>query len=327
MKLLTVVVPMYNVEKYIATCLDSFIIPEIMGELEILIVNDGSVDGSREIAAFYVIKYPSLFRIIDKENGGHGSAINCGIDAAVGKYFKVVDSDDWVDRESFIRLMMHLRSTDADMVLSNYNWVDDQTGKRSVEVKNICPGIQLDKAVSFDIVADRIFMKMHALTYKTEIIRNQPERLDEHCFYVDTEYMLFPLPFVKTVSGIPDFVYQYRVGMSGQSMNIENMQKRCGQHEKVLMRLLGFHTQCRGHVSEVVVCNTVARVVVSQYKIYLSFSDEYKKKMLYLEKTLKSKYPEIYSSMKNPAVWLLRKTNYSIYPFISWIVRRKLGIK
>ena len=86
-------------------------------------------------------------------------------------------------------------------------------------------------------------MKMHAITYKTEVIREQPERLDEHCFYVDTEYMLFPLPYVKTVSAIKDFVYLYRIGLPGQSMSVEKLQRQCGQHERVLDRLLAFYDQ------------------------------------------------------------------------------------
>lgn len=327
MKLLTVVVPMYQVEKYIAACLDSFVIPEIMEFLEVLVINDGTKDESRKISIEYQKKYPETFRIIDKENGGHGSAINRGIDEASGKYFKVVDGDDWVDRDGFLHLMQHLEMTNADMVLSNYNWVDHLTGKTSIEVENICPGLSLEKSVPFEEVANRIFMKMHALTYRTEIIKRQPERLDEHCFYVDTEYMLFPLPFIKTVSGIPDFVYQYRVGMAGQSMSIENMQKRCDQHEKVLKRILKFYEQYREHASGVTICNTVARVAVSQYKIYLSFPICHKLELVQMEGILKEKYPEIYQAMKNPAIRLLRKTKYAAFPFISLLVRKNIGVK
>ena len=321
MKLLTITVPMYNVENYIQTCLDSFVIPEIMEELEVLVINDATPDGSRALAAEYEEKYPDTFRIIDKENGGHGSTINRGIEEAKGKYFKVVDGDDWVDHDGFLHLMEHLRNTDSDMVLSNYHWVDHSTGKKSVEVERICPLMEDDREYPMVQVAEQIFMKMHAVTYKTGILRNQPERLDEHCFYVDAEYMLFPLPHIKTVSSIPDFVYQYRIGLPGQSMNLENMKKRCGQHERVLNRLLAFYDGLEEDIRKGAICSAIARIAVSQYKIYLSFSESHKESLVSMENRLQKDYPAIYENMKNTAVLFLRKTGYLTYPLVSLAVR------
>ena len=97
-KVLSVVVPMYNVEAYISQCLDSFAVPEVLGQVEILVIDDGGTDGSAAIAQTYEEKYPGSYRVIHKENGGHGSTINKGIETASGKYFRVVDGDDWVDR-------------------------------------------------------------------------------------------------------------------------------------------------------------------------------------------------------------------------------------
>lgn len=134
----------------------------------------------------------------------------------------------WIGK--LLNFLEHLEKTDADLVLSNYHWVDHRTMEKK-KVGEICPGIAYGQDIRFQ-VKDRMFTKMHALTYKTELLRKQPERLDEHCFYVDTEYIVFPLPYIKTVSAIPDCVYQYRVGMSGPEYGIENMMKRCGQHEE-----------------------------------------------------------------------------------------------
>lgn len=324
MKLLTITIPMYNVEKYIQTCLNSFVIPQIMEELEVLVINDATPDGSRALAAEYEEKYPDTFRIIDKENGGHGSTINRGIEEARGKYFKVVDGDDWVDHDGLIHLMEHLRNTDSDMVLSNYHWVDHSTGKKSVEIERICPLMEDDREYPMAQVADQIFMKMHAVTYKTEILRNQPERLDEHCFYVDAEYMLFPLPYIKTVSQIPDFVYQYRIGLPGQSMSIENMKKRCGQHERVFSRLLSFYDTLDSGPARQMTGAAIARMAVSQYKIYLSFPDSHKCELMEMERSLKENYREIYTQMNHRAVLLLRKSRYLLYPLISMAVRNTL---
>lgn len=321
MKILTVTVPMYNVEAYLDQCLTSFIVPGAEEDLEVLIVNDGSPDHSRDIAAEYAEKYPMIFRIIDKENGGHGSTVNRGIEEAKGKYFKVVDGDDWVEQDAFIHLLFHLKKTDADMVLSNYQWVDHETLEKKKEVEEICPGIEYGPDVPFSQVKDHIFTKMHALTYKTEMLRKQPERLDEKCFYVDTEYIVFPLPYVKTVSAIPDCVYQYRIGMSGQSMNIENMLKRCDQHERVLRRLLTFYGKHRDCEAENLLCETAARTAVSHYKVYFYFPQSHKKELMEMDQFIKKEYPEVYQKMKNPAVEFLRATGYMGYLVVAAAVR------
>lgn len=118
----------------------------------------------------------------------------------------MVDGDDWVDQKAFENFLAHLQKTDADMVLSNYHWVDDKTKNRKEEVSEICPGIEYGKDIPFSEVKDRIFAKMHAITYKTSVLRNQPERLDEKCFYVDAEYVT-SRSHISRRSRNPDFVY------------------------------------------------------------------------------------------------------------------------
>lgn len=323
-KILTIVVPMYHVELYIGQCLSSFAIPEILDRIEILVIDDGGKDGSAQIAWEFQKNYPDTYRVIHKENGGHGSTINKGIELAEGKYFKVVDGDDWVDREAFVNLVRHLEETDADMVLSNYYWVDYQSGSRKAEVEEICPGIEYGKTFPLTEVEDKLFMKMHAITYKTSVIRQQPERLDEHCFYVDAEYMLFPLPFVKTVSAVSDFVYQYRIGMPGQSMSPEKLQKQCSQHERVLFRLLAFYDRHKGEECTAILERTLARLVTSQYKIYLMFSSSHKKQLQKMENRIKSDFPAVYTLICNPAVQVLRCTKYTTYRLVSFVVRKSV---
>lgn len=323
-KILTIVVPMYHVELYIGQCLSSFAIPEILDQIEILVIDDGGKDGSAQIACEFQKNYPDTYRVIHKENGGHGSTINKGIELAEGKYFKVVDGDDWVDREAFVNLVRHLEKNDADMVLSHYYWVDYKNGSKKAEVEEICPGIEYGKTVPLKEVEDKLFMKMHAITYKTSIIRQQPERLDEHCFYVDAEYMLFPLPFVKTVSAVSDFVYQYRIGMPGQSMSPEKLQKQCSQHERVLFRLLAFYDRHKGEECTAILERTLARLVTSQYKIYLMFSSSHKKQLLKMEKMVREKYFNVYTLVRNPAIKILRRTKYVAYWPVSFMVRNSI---
>lgn len=119
-KVLTVIVPVYNMEKYIRQCLESLVIGEVLDRIEVLVVLDGSKDGSAEIAYEFVGQYPDTFRIIYKANGGHGSAINTGLMMASGEYVKILDSDDWVERDAFCRLVDCLETEGTDIVWSNF---------------------------------------------------------------------------------------------------------------------------------------------------------------------------------------------------------------
>lgn len=320
MKTLTIVVPAYNVEKYLEQCLESFVIPEIMAELEVLIINDGSTDSSPQIGGKYASQYPETFRLITKENGGHGSTINKGIEEASGRYFKVVDGDDWVLKEGLVHLIEFLKNMDADLVLNNYYWINDSTGKRSCEVAQVCPGLAYGQKESFESVSEKIFFKMHAITYLTEILRKIPDKIDEHCYYVDMEYMMFPIPFINTVAAVADYVYMYRIGQPTQSVTIENMKKRCSQHEKVLNHLLQYFNSYKNNQNQACMATVVARVVTSQYKIYLSFGKDHKEKFTTMDYEIRSNYPMIFNAIKNPAIIILRKSNYYLFGFVSKLV-------
>lgn len=320
MKILTIVVPVYNVEKYLDQCLKSFVISEVLEKLEVLIINDGSSDSSSAIGQTYVNEYPNTFHMITKENGGHGSAINLGIQEATGKYFKVVDGDDWVTAEGIISLINLLDKIDVDMVLSNYYWVDDATGRISKEIEEVCPGIEYGTVVSFTNVSRKIFFKMHAITYSTEILKKIPDKIDENCYYVDMEYITFPIPFIKTIVAIPDYVYMYRIGQPTQSVNMDNMKKRCIQHEKVLEHLLQYIDKFNEGEYKLCMAGIAARVVTSQYKIYLSFGKTHKEKLIEMDNEICRKYPEVYGLIKNPAIKMLRKSNYFLYGLTSKII-------
>lgn len=136
-KILTVTIPSYNVEQYLRQTLDSFLAQEILEEIEVLIIDDGSKDHTAAIGKEYERKYPDTFRVISKKNGGHGSTINRGIQEASGRYFKVVDGDDWVNTEDFVKLVKALKSCTAEYVVTNYYEVNDRTGERTPKnIKN-----------------------------------------------------------------------------------------------------------------------------------------------------------------------------------------------
>ena len=239
-KLLTVVIPAYNIEKYEEQCLSSFVKPKALPEIEVLVVNDGSSDRTVEIAEKYVQKYPDIFRVINKENGGHGSTINRGIEEARGTYFKVVDGDDWVDGAAFGKLVRFLHTAKSDFIVNRYCWVHNQTGEKKLEFESPFPGVSYGREYAFSEVSGKTFLKMHALTIKTELLRKIP-KIDEHCFYVDMEYVLFPIPYVRTVTFLEEVIYQYRIGLAGQSMDMKSMQKNEVNYTLVRDRLLAYY--------------------------------------------------------------------------------------
>ena len=318
-KLLTVVIPAYNIEKYEEQCLSSFVKPKALPEIEVLVVNDGSSDRTVEIAEKYKKKYPDIFRVINKENGGHGSTINRGIEEARGTYFKVVDGDDWVDGAAFGKLVRFLHTAKSDFIVNRYCWVHNQTGEKKLEFESPFPGVSYGREYAFSEVSGKTFLKMHALTMKTELLRKIP-KIDEHCFYVDMEYVLFPIPYVRTVTFLEEVVYQYRIGLAGQSMDMKSMQKNEVNYTRVLDRLLAYYeAQQRRKIP--VYCltyleNSLGRMAATRFKIFLSFPYDrsISGKMKAFDRNLKERYPRIYAAVINKPVLLLRKSGYLLYP-------------
>ena len=236
-KLLTITVPAYNVEAYLEKTLDSLALPFVAEALEVLVVDDGSTDGTAAIGRTYQEKYPQTFRLISQENKGHGGAINTGIREARGRYFKVLDGDDWVDGEGLKKLMLALRDTQADYIFTDYQEVYEGTGeKKPILIQGLTPFV----ITSFSALPGRLPAGMHALVLKTEILQKNGIRLDEHRYYVDVEYILYPIPYVETVQYLPISVYQYRLNRAAQSVSLEGFRKHRGDHTQVLYGGLDF---------------------------------------------------------------------------------------
>ena len=327
-KVLTVTVPSYNVEEFLEECLDSFVCPEIMDEIEVLIVNDGSTDSTAEIGRRYEEEWPGSFRLITKENGGHGSTINRGVEEASGEYFKVVDGDDWVNRKEFVKLVRELKQSRADIVASNYVWIDHETRKPAARQEHPFTEIEYGRLYPFSEVSGKVMIDMHAMTIRTDLLRKSGEKLDEHTFYVDYEYITFPIPYVETVYFMKDTVYCYRLGRAEQSMAISKMQKNVGNHLKVLLRLNHYSEKVRGNVSEDklgYINDNVAAMLTSQIKIYISFplGSGMRKEALKLESYFYRKNRDAFNRVKNPAVWLMRRTRYLTFPLAVALFRKR----
>lgn len=243
MKHLSVAVPCYNVEKYLRKCLDSFSDDRLRQDLEVLIIDDGSTDSTAEIAREYVERYPDIFRLIQKENGGHGSAVNAGIANATGRYFRIVDGDDWVHTDNLIALIGLLKDTETDLVADQKTKVDMTTGKESF-IK-LPPGILFNHEYAFlDVSSDEIchFYALHTLSVRLPLLKENNIRLLEHAFYVDNEYLLKVVAYSRNVIFYDLDVYRYLVGNVNQSVSHKNYARRYDQHERVIKECLKFAT-------------------------------------------------------------------------------------
>lgn len=239
MKIVTFVIPAYNSEHFLDKCIPSMLVPELLDKTEIIVVNDGSVDGTCEIANRYVTQYPDVVRLIPQENKGHGGALNTGCAAAKGKYLKVIDADDWVLTESLPQYIAQLEHCESDVVLTHYHTVDITTG----EIKNwkSFPS-RFGAAYSFEAILgdwhsfDRN-LTFHGITYRTDFYHRFAKPLLEHVFYEDHEYATFPCCLAETITPLDLFLYEYRIGDIHQSVSYANQLKRIGHTDAVLERM------------------------------------------------------------------------------------------
>lgn len=250
MKLLSIAIPCYNSEAYMRNCIESL----LPGgeEVEILIVDDGSTkDRTGEIADEYEAKYPGICRAIHQENGGHGEAVNAGLRAATGIYFKVVDSDDWVNGEAYQEVLETLRrfvmgEDTLDMLVTNF--VYEKQGakhKRVMQYRTALPRRELIGWKDVKVFILGQYILMHSVVYRTEMLRECGLELPKHTFYVDNIFVFQPLPFVKNMYYLDVNFYRYYIGREDQSVNEQIMIGRIDQQIKVTKLMLGYYHEAR----------------------------------------------------------------------------------
>lgn len=236
-KILTIAIPAYQVENYIIKCVES--ITEIAGRerLDVLVIDDGSTDRTGALADELALKYPECVRVIHQENKGHGGAVNTGICEAEGYYFKVVDGDDWVDQKALEELVSCLEKAEEDVLFHDYSEVYEKTGRK----KEFSLPLPVSRTFEIGELKHIDHMSMHVYVYKTKLLKSLPIRLDEHCYYVDLEYSLYPVRWAKTFRYEPLPVCFYRLEREGQSASPEGFRKHVKEHERVLFSLVNFY--------------------------------------------------------------------------------------
>lgn len=327
-KLLTISVAAYNVEQYLDKLLRSVIDSGALDAIEVLIVNDGSKDDTARIAGEYQGKYPGSIRLIDKENGGHGSTINRGIAEAKGRYFRALDGDDWVHSDHLGKLIEKLPSIDADIILSDFcNCYED--GRR--EIQSEFPGLTDGSTYSFDETAGKVaWMRYHTVVYRTDILKRHHVRLDEHCFYVDREFMLYPIPYVNTVHYFKDYIYCYRLGLTDQSVSPESRMKHIDNGLTVANSIIAFLNKSGQGLSAPKTKYIVDGIVghcIWHFNSLLLFpaSRDNQNDIREFDLSIKRNAPAVYKAMsgRNKKLLFLRRTGYHGYRLVHWYAGRK----
>lgn len=332
--LLTVAVPSYNVEKFLKNGIFSLINHKLSHKMEVLIINDGSKDSTqkigKELEKITTIEGRSIVRLIDKENGGHGSTINKGIKLARGKYFKLMDGDDYFATSELEKLLNILEKENSDIVLNNY--VEDFSitcTMNNVENYNfMIPGKQYNiEDLCFDNYG---FTKWGPLlstsTYKTQMLKEGNFKISENCFYVDMELNYYTFCLAETVSYYPLNLYIYYLGRPGQSVSPESYKRNYKHHEIVTLKIakkFAENQSLSDNKKRYLKDKIIIPLVVAQYYIiteYLNYSAPFK----YFDKQIKN-YSDLYN---HPDVAIRRvKINRATNGLLINVIRNYVKIK
>ncbi len=338
-KVLTISVAAYNVEDTIEDTLSSLVAdPGTMERLEVLIVDDGSSDGTSDIAGRFVSEYPDTFRLIKKTNGGYGSTINTSVSQAQGRYFKQLDGGDVYITENLSRFVAFLSDTDSDIVISPYEEFYMSDGKSIL--KDAYAGLRA-RTASVEREGDRAsgglkaapesseigalddghLIKMHEVAFKTQVWREFGRNIPEHCFYTDTEYVFYPMVYAEGVGFFDSPVYRYHLQCEGQSVSIEGIRKHYGDSEKMMWDMLdAYDSVISGPLKDApqgkmnILRGIIKHAVSFAYTSHIQAGSGDLGRLRTIDARMKKEYPDIYeftSSVRR--IGLMRKTGFRLY--------------
>lgn len=330
-KILTFSVAAYNVESTLGETLESLITdPDVMDELEVIIVNDGSKDKTAEIAKRYEDVYPGTFRLVNKKNGGHGSTLNTSISLAHGKYWKMLDGDDWVETENLRAFVKFLEETDADLVLTPYIKVfPDHT--EFVDHHVLIGSDNSDECKEVESLDQKSLCGMfaHEMAIRTDILQRNRICMTEHCFYVDTELVYFSLCHTQSVSKLNLPIYRYRLGVVGQSASLQGRLKHWQDAQRVEKRLLEYHynrdSKCTPAVEESL-HEIIFQFCIYQYQNCVLMEDRRRAEQIAADfDSWLRQFPAIYDEVgRSRLVKLLRMTKFKMFPLLKQSLAKRV---
>ncbi|MCI8593734.1 MAG: glycosyltransferase family 2 protein [Oscillospiraceae bacterium] len=246
-KLITFAVPCYNSAAYMDKCVESLL--KGGEDVEIILVDDGSTkDDTPAICDRYAAQYPGIIKAIHQENGGHGEGVNQGLRNASGLYYKVVDSDDWLDEDALHKALDQLRAFASgnrliDMLVCNYVYEHVEDGTQKVmRYRNVFPEGRVFTWAETSRFRPSQYLLMHSVIYRTQLLRDCGLVLPKHTFYVDNLFVYQPLPYVRSIYYMDVDLYRYFIGRADQSVNEEIMCSRVEQQVKVTKLMIDSHS-------------------------------------------------------------------------------------
>lgn len=307
-KLLSVTVPCYNSQSYMKRCIESLLVGG--DRIEIIIVDDGSTDDTAAIADDYAKRYPDICRAIHQENGGHGEAVNTGLRNATGVFFKVVDSDDRVNKEAFFKLLdvmskSVLEGNRLDMLISNY--VYDKQGAKHKKVMRYATVLPTDTYFTWEDIGhfrQTQYILMHSVIYRTELLRESNLELPRHTFYVDNLFVFEPLPNVKVMYYADVNFYWYFIGRDDQSVHEDVMIRRLDQQLRVNNMMIDcFNSENIGERKCRIYMKNYLMIIMTVSSIMCILSES--------EENM-AKKRELWDSLKEKEPWAYRRIRFSI---------------
>lgn len=323
-KLLSVSIAAFNVGNYLERTIKSITEDnKAINQIEIIIVNDGSNDETLDIAHKMEAEYPESVVVIDKENGGYGSTINCSLAIARGKYYKLLDGDDWFNTESLGDFLHFLSVTESDLVITPYyeyaqNYILIDNHKEIPERK-----IALAK-----YECSNPLFAMHEMAIKTDVLRNLGKEIAEHCFYTDTEYAFYCFRSAHSIVRFTKPIYCYRLGLEGQSVSLSGTRKHYKDFMVVAERLCKAYEEMPENDRNekmTIYKYTLMKYMYNTFKAFMILENPLKEKKTLREfdKRIKKKYSEAYKiSGGSNLVKLLRVVDFNMYYSISRIVMK-----
>lgn len=325
-KILSIGIAAYNMEKYLRRCIDSLLIPEI-DKLEIIIVNNASTDSTPEIAQEYYNKYPNSIKVINIDvNGHYGKAVNHALKNATGKYFKLLDADDWYDTKGLSTFVNVLSHSDVDLIITNVS-KEYANGKKAKHIiaKNVEYGKIIKRGTNeFKKIDFYANIGMHKIAYKTSILHNMHFSMTENIPYVDNEYAYYPFKYINSVLFVNTILYKYFIGREGQTIDKSSMIRNSSSLLKVITKMLNHYTETNPSpetqlFNTLYLCTTLATYY--HIKLVLQNRNENEDKNLKeLDSLVKSKGNNLFKLLgkqtcaKIPYIHIWRKTGIHIIP-------------
>lgn len=325
-KILTISIAAYNVAAFIKDTLESCVVPEIMDDIEVLIENDGSTDNTASIVEEFQKRYPNTYRLINKENGGYGTTVNRSIEEAKGKYFKLLDGDDWFDRNGLKRLVEFLKEHDTDWAVTRIVKVKDEVFEE-IEDRPLWMSLcgETYNVKDIDDLELCYAIGMWQVTVKTSLLREHPFVLPEHTLYTDQLYIFYQLPYIKTITFLDFPVYRYRIGRDGQSASRESRIKHFREAISNLYTMLMWYDEHKlaENANRNLIIPRLTRYYMLGLRTFLLLkpSKNVKKEIICLEDYCKKHAHEVYKMVYKyePKKYLLmRATHYNAYYFLAW---------